>query len=278
MGSSWNNLKLADCHLKSDSKANAYAEAAKCYKKVDKNEAASCLERAANIFCEIVRLNMAARCYKEIAEYYESDEMFEQAIAYYETAAEFFQIEEVTTSANQCNLKVAQYAAQLEQYEKAIKIYEDMARHSLNNKLLKYGVKGHLLTAGMCHLCKADVVSITNALEIYQDLDPTFSGTRECKFLADLASAIDEEDIAKFTDVSKEFDSVTPLVWAVTTYNYLNVNSVCMEDNNVVEGEREVHQGEAIGMRDVNSDQSSGCMEEDNVVEHFHFLKPDSPR
>jgi alpha-soluble NSF attachment protein len=51
--------------------------------------------------------------------------MFEQAIAYYETAAEFFQIEEVTTSANQCNLKVAQYASQLEQYEKAIQIYED---------------------------------------------------------------------------------------------------------------------------------------------------------
>ncbi|CAE6076435.1 unnamed protein product [Arabidopsis arenosa] len=102
-------------------------------------------------------------------------------------------------------------------YEKAIKIYEDMARHSLNNKLLKYGVKCHLLTAGMCHLCKADVVSITNALEKYQDLDPTFSGTRECKFLADLASAIDEEDIAKFTDVSKEFDSVTPLdAWKTT--------------------------------------------------------------
>ncbi|KAF3579297.1 hypothetical protein DY000_02032510 [Brassica cretica] len=54
----------------------------------------------------------------------------------------------------------------------------------------------------MCHLCKADVVSITNALEKYQDLDPTFTGTRECKFLSDLASAIDEEDIAKFTDDS----------------------------------------------------------------------------
>ncbi|KAG7565920.1 Tetratricopeptide-like helical domain superfamily [Arabidopsis suecica] len=155
-------------------------------------------------------------------------------------------------------------------YEKAIKIYEDMARHSLNNKLLKYGVKGHLLTAGMCHLCKADVVSITNALEKYQDLDPTFSGTRECKFLADLASAIDEEDIAKFTDVSKEFDSVTPLVWAVNHIQLfecklclvldhgIGINAGFMEDNNVVEGEREVHLGEAIGMRDLNSDQSSG--------------------
>lgn len=57
-----------------------------------------------------------------------------------------------------------------DRYEKAIKIYEDIARHSLSNNLLKYGVKGHLLSAGMCHLCKADVVSITNALEKYQVL------------------------------------------------------------------------------------------------------------
>ncbi|KAG2324937.1 hypothetical protein Bca52824_007665 [Brassica carinata] len=190
-------LKLADCHLKSDSKhdaANAYAEAANCYKKVDTNEAASCLERAVNIFCETGRLNMAARYYKKI----------DQAIAYYEKAAEFLQNEEVTTSANQCNLKVAQYASQLEQYEKEIKIYEDIARHSLGNNLLKYGVK-------------ADVVSITNALEKYQDLDPTFTGTRECKFLSDLAAAISEEDIAKFTDVFREFDSMAPLdSWKTT--------------------------------------------------------------
>ena len=98
-----------------------------------------------------------------------------------------------------------------DRYEKAIKIYEEIACQSLNNNLLKYGVKGHLLNAGMCHLCKADVVSITNALEKYQvlllphisilvflwknlawfltstflqDLDPTFTGTRECKFLS----------------------------------------------------------------------------------------------
>lgn len=53
--------------------------------------------------------------WQEIGEYYEADQKFEQAIAYFEKAAEFFQNEEVTTSANQCNLKVAQYAAQLEQ-------------------------------------------------------------------------------------------------------------------------------------------------------------------
>lgn len=33
-----------------------------------------------------------------------------------------------------------------------------------------------------------------------------------CYFPQDIASAIDEEDVAKFTDVVKEFDSMTTLV------------------------------------------------------------------
>lgn len=53
-------------------------------------------------------------------------------------------------------------------YQKAIEIYEAVARQSINNNLLKYGVRGHLLNAGICQLCKGDVVAITNALERYQ--------------------------------------------------------------------------------------------------------------
>ncbi|KAH9605836.1 hypothetical protein KSS87_013936 [Heliosperma pusillum] len=147
----------------------------------------------------------------EIAEIYEGDQNLEQAIIWYEKAADLFQSEEVSTSANQCRQKIAQYSAQLEQYPKAIEIYEDIARHSLNNNLLKYGAKGHLLNAGICHLCKGDTVSITNALDKYQDMDPTFTGTRENRLLSDLASAIDEQDVEKFTGVLKEFDQMTPL-------------------------------------------------------------------
>ncbi|KAB1214107.1 Alpha-soluble NSF attachment protein [Morella rubra] len=195
-------VKLANCHLKLESKheaAQAYVDAAHCYKKTSANEAISCLELA------------------EIAELYETEQNIEQAIVYFEKAADFFQNEEVTTSANQCKQKVAQFAAQLEQYQKSIEIYEEIARQSLNNNLLKYGVKGHLLNAGICQLCKADAVAINNALERYQELDPTFSGTREYRFIADIAAAVDEEDVVKFTDVVKEFDSMTPLdSWKTT--------------------------------------------------------------
>nr|WJV41845.1 alpha-soluble NSF attachment protein [Phlomoides rotata] len=213
-------VKLASCHLKLDSKheaANAYADAAHCYKKSNIKESISCLEQSVNLFLEIGRLNMSARYYKEIAELHEQEQNLEQAIVYYERAADLFQSEEVTTSANQCKQKIAQFAAQLEQYQKAVEIYEEIARHSLNNNLLKYGVKGHLLNAGICQLCKGDIVAINNALERYQDLDPTFSGTREYKLLADLAAAVDEEDVAKFTDAVKEFDSMTQLdAWKTT--------------------------------------------------------------
>ncbi|KVI12079.1 alpha-soluble NSF attachment protein-like [Cynara cardunculus var. scolymus] len=207
-------VKLAECHLKMDSKheaANAYADAAHSYKKTNTKECIAHLEQALNIFMEIGRLSMAARYCKEIAELYEQEQNLEQAIVYYDKAADLFQGEEVTTSANQCKQKIAQFSAQLEQYQKAIEIYEAIARQSLNNNLLKYGVRGYLLNAGICQLCKGDVVAITNALERYQELDPTFSGTREYKLLSDLAAAVDDEDVAKFTDAVKEFDSMTKL-------------------------------------------------------------------
>ncbi|GAA0143274.1 membrane traffic protein [Lithospermum erythrorhizon] len=227
LAKSWNQagatyVKLADCYLKSESTheaANAYADAAHCYKKINTKEAVPCLEHAVNLFLEIGKLNMAARYYKEIAELYEQeqDQNLEQAIAYYEKAAELFQSEDLNTSANQCRQKIAQFAAQIEKYHKAIEIYEDIAQQSLQNNLLKYGVKGHLLNAGICQLCKGDVVAINNALDRYQEMDPTFSGTREYRLLADLAAAIDEEDVVKFTSALKEYDSMTQLdSWRTT--------------------------------------------------------------
>ncbi|KAG8489747.1 hypothetical protein CXB51_017952 [Gossypium anomalum] len=203
-------VKLANCHLKSDSKhetAQAYVDAAHCYKKTATKEAISCLQQAVNLFCDIGRLSMAARYYKEIAELYESEQNIEQAMDYLKRLL-------ISSKMKTCLLLPINASRK---YQKAIEIYEEIARQSLTNNLLKYGVKGHLLNAGICQLCKGDVVAITNALERYQDLDPTFSGTREYKLLADIASAIDEEDVSKFTEVVKEFDSMTPLdSWKTT--------------------------------------------------------------
>ncbi|KAG6512564.1 hypothetical protein ZIOFF_030689 [Zingiber officinale] len=186
--------------------ASSYVDAANCYKKISIQDATQSLDQAVNIFLEIGRLNMAARYCKELGELYEQEQHLEKAIEYFERAADLFQSEEVTTSANQCNQKVAQLAAQLEQYPKAIEIYEANAKHSINNNLLKYSVKGILLNAGICQLCKGDI-----------EIDPTFSGTREYKLLSALADSMDEGDVEKFTEALHEYDSMTRLdTWKTT--------------------------------------------------------------
>lgn len=53
-------------------------------------------------------------------------------------------------------------------YQKANEIFEAIARQQINNNLLKYSVRGILLNAGICQLCRGDVVAITNSMERYQ--------------------------------------------------------------------------------------------------------------
>ncbi|CAL0328328.1 unnamed protein product [Lupinus luteus] len=207
-------IKLSKCHVKLDSKyeaAKAYVDAAHCYKKVSTQGAISCLKQAVTIFTEIGRHYIAAKHCKEIGELYELNQDLENARSYFEKAAEYFELGDGPTLAIQCKQKVAQFSAQLQQYQKAIKIYEDISKQSLEINLLKYGVRGYLLNSGICQLCIGDSVATFNALEHYQDLDPTFSRTHEYKFLADLAASIDEEDVAKFTRVVHEFNKITPL-------------------------------------------------------------------
>ncbi|KAL8093783.1 hypothetical protein AgCh_035604 [Apium graveolens] len=114
--------------------------------------------------------------HQEIAEIFEQELNAEQAMHFYDKAADLFQIEDLTFSADR--------------YQRAIKIYEDIAWKSINGYMTKFG----------------GVVAITNALERYQELDSTFSGTREYKLLADLAVATDEKDVTKYADAVKKFE------------------------------------------------------------------------
>ncbi|GBG75002.1 hypothetical protein CBR_g19516 [Chara braunii] len=214
-------VKLAECHdRQQDSKhesASALVDAATAYKKVNPEASINCLREAVNKFREIGRLNMAARHIKDIAEIHEKSEDFASAMEFYEMAGDLFSAEEQNSTANQCKLKVASFAAQLEDYPKAIEIFEAVARESMDNNLLKYSVKNYLLQAGLCRLCQADPVAIDNSLKRFAEIDPTFSGTREHKFLVELAAACEAVDVPKFTQIVQEFDSMSRLdAWKTT--------------------------------------------------------------
>ncbi|KAI3866099.1 hypothetical protein MKW98_011620, partial [Papaver atlanticum] len=75
-------------------------------------------------------------------------------------------------------------------FERAADLFQSeevMKMNCLKDNLLKYSVKRYLLSAGLCQLFKDGVL------------------------LTDLAAATDEEDVGKFTDAFKEFESMTRL-------------------------------------------------------------------
>jgi alpha-soluble NSF attachment protein len=177
-------LKAAQFSLKAnerDEAANKYVEASKSYKKVNPENAIQVLIEATEILKEKGRFTSAASHLKQIAEMYESDLIdVEKSLKYYEEAAELYQGEDASGQANQCLLKVGTFASQLNQYDKAVEKFEFVAKSSLQNNLTKFSAKIYFLNAGLCHMCK-DIVTARNALERYQDMDPSFSQTRECQ-------------------------------------------------------------------------------------------------
>lgn len=213
-------VKLATTRLKSDDKfgaASAYASAGNCSKKTQMREAIRNLKCAVDQFLALGKLTMAARYLKDIGDAYENENNVEEAIQSYEQAADLYDGEEQSSLANTCKLKVAHLAAELEQYSKASDIFESVAERSLDNHLLKFGVKGHLLNAGVCHIARGDSIALENAIRKYQDLDPNFESTRESKFLTDVAKAMEAVDVTSFTDAVIEYDSLSRLdQWKTT--------------------------------------------------------------
>lgn len=219
LAKAWNEagetfMKLADCHIKLESKheaASAWVEAAKAFLKSDQRRAVSCLQQAVSLYTDMGRLGMAARQLREIAEVLEKEGDKEESIMFYEQAGDLFSTENSTAEANKCNLKIAQFAAELERYPQAIALYEQTAKACVENNLLKYSAKGHLLNAGICQLCSADLATIRSALERYCDIDLNFDNSREHTFLVALTDALDGGDVDAFTAAVADFDSLTRL-------------------------------------------------------------------
>lgn len=197
--------------------ATHYVDAGNCYKKGDPNEAVNCFLKAVEIYTDMGRFTIAAKHHVTIAEIYESELVdIEKAISSYEQAADYYKGEESNSSANKCLLKVAQYAAQLEMYDKAIEIYEQVGTSCMDNTLLKYSAKDYFAKAAICHLC-VDLLNAQDAIQKYEDMFPSFSDSRECKFIKKLMTACEESNVDEFTDAVKDYDSISRLDQWMTT-------------------------------------------------------------
>ena len=108
---------------------------------------------------------------------------------------------------------------------------------SIENNLLKYGARDHFFRAGLCHLC-IDVLNCQQAVARYESILASFADSRESNFLKvclyinwfkfgskiiflifkqQLVSAVEENSLDNFTNVVKEYDSISRLDnWCTT--------------------------------------------------------------
>lgn len=205
---------LADCHLKSDARhdaASAFVEAANAHKKISPDAAVRCLQIAVDHFVDMGRLSVAAKHLKDVADVREKEDRFADARDAYARAAELYDGEGNASTANSCKLKCAELAGVLEEYQSAIDLFEEVAKAAAGNNLLKFSCKGYLLNAGICRLCHQEPAGTTNAIERYEDVDPSFKGSREAKLLAQLANAAEEGDQDAFSAALAEYDGMSRL-------------------------------------------------------------------
>jgi alpha-soluble NSF attachment protein len=181
--------------------------------KINQKEAVRCLQQAVALYTEMGRLGMAARQLREIAEVMEreGDDSRQDAVIFYEQAADLYQTENQTAEANKCLLKIAQYSAELEAYPRAIQIYEAVAKAAVDNNLLKYSAKNHLMCAGMCVMASSDISTTRETMEKYEDIDLAFQDSREAKLLGALTDAWEAGDVDEYTMAIAEYDSLTRL-------------------------------------------------------------------
>eukprot|EP01100_Stratorugosa_tubuloviscum_P001216 TRINITY_DN1269_c3_g1_i1.p1 TRINITY_DN1269_c3_g1~~TRINITY_DN1269_c3_g1_i1.p1 ORF type:complete len:295 (-),score=158.40 TRINITY_DN1269_c3_g1_i1:126-1010(-) len=206
--------KAAECHRQQGNRhevATNYINAANAIRKTEPAKSLAFLQQATAIYCEDGRFAMAAKYEKEAAQICETDDQLELAIEHYQRAADYFEGENSPSSANQCLLKIAEFSAQLEKYNRSVEVYEQVAASSIDNTLLKWSVKDYLFRAGLCRLCTGDVVSCQRALERYQQLDASFSASRECKFLNDLINSLDSFNLDQLNNAIADYDSISKL-------------------------------------------------------------------
>jgi len=216
--------------------ANAYIEAAKNLEKInneleatsnwknaatqlsisgDIDEAVMCFTKAIDHYLATDRFNSAAKLQSEIGKLYEEKKVFDKAISYYNEAIGSFESENNSVQARKVKLQVADILAKSGEYRKAIDLYESVSKEGVDDQLLRWSVKNHLLKASLCQLVlgaqKDDMSEATKAFAKYEDWSEIFCGTRENKLVQDLKKAYEELNTEAFQDAIFEFDNISKL-------------------------------------------------------------------
>jgi alpha-soluble NSF attachment protein len=207
-------VKSAEHYLQAEDlhdAARRFSDASTAYQKTDVELAVRALQRALDIYVDGGRFSIAAKAEKDIAEIYEAEGNLTSAAEHYQKSSDYYEMEGQASNRDSGLLKVAHFYGSLGKYVEACELFEKVASACAEDKLRKFGVRDHLLKAGICYLASGDDVAVKKALDRYPSISFEWADSREAKFLATLLDATIKHDEAGFSAAVQDYDSLSRL-------------------------------------------------------------------
>ena len=200
--------------------ARNYSDAANVYRKLsDTDKAIDAMKLAVDINTDQGNFNAAAKQEKIIAEICEEGNNYEDAVEHYSLAADYFDTENSTSSANAMKLKKAHFSAHLKMYAEAIDIYEQVAKASVDNNLIRFSVKDYLFKAMLCHFAmfaeqsedERNIEPSIAAHEQYCEIDVNYEDSREGTLVQTVLDGVQNEDLNTIMKGIRAYDRISKL-------------------------------------------------------------------
>lgn len=182
---------------------NTLIEASKVYRKDYPGESSRCLSQIVQHFIdEGGNFRRAAKYQDDLAQIYDEQRDSANARQAYALAAEWYESDNATMTANKLSMKSAEYAALDGDYLDAINRFEHAADLCLSKESMKLSIPKYILQAGYCRLA-VDIVGAMRALQGYRQMG-SVSISPEFRYLEGLMEAVERGDSKAFTD--REFE------------------------------------------------------------------------
>lgn len=211
--------------------SDAYLNSAECYKniedmtshnenlyqagkmlvKIDPKKSIETLNKANNFYIENNNLLKAANIKTEISEIYEALNEYNNTIDTLKSTAEYYEISNLTSKIVNCKLKISNLSILHNDFKQAIEMLDDIIKLSEDNSLLKFNINKYLFIKFLCVLSLQDFVGAKRLLEDYKNNYPSFTSSREYKFLKSILKTIEDNDVDAFTSLVSDYNSISLL-------------------------------------------------------------------
>lgn len=183
----------------------AKADWASCLAHTNKREAIRIYQDVVDSYTAAGTFSLAARNQHEIAKLYEALGDYENAIDAYEKTAQFYEVQNASSSALPYKVAAAKELVMMGNYQEAADRFERIGRQCLDSGILKYGGKTHFLNAVLCKALNEDEVGASRSLLEFQRIDPSASSMRDYKGIASVLEAVCERDGPTMQKLVDEF-------------------------------------------------------------------------